>query len=291
MYFEKNLRNAVWAVSAVVGILVMLSPILFRLYVPTQPYLIPLSQKVNNAITFGFIIIFAFPAVVEFNNYQWIRKIERSIPRLLRDIAEAVRSGVILPKAIEETAKKDYGPLSKELERVMAMFVLGATWEEAVTSMTLRVKSGTVARLATILVEANQSGGKTSDIIEMSVELFSNLDEYKEEQLNNMKPYLYTIYASIAIFLAISFVVLKQFLFPLTASTSSSAASKGITMANVLSMDYYASILFWASIMESFFSGLIAGKIGDRSYSAGLRHSVFLSIIAIIFFNIAGMFW
>jgi flagellar protein FlaJ len=291
MYFEKNLRMAVWAVSATVGILVMLSPFLFGLYMPKAPYIIPLSQRVNNAITFGFIIIFAFPAFIEYSNHRWVRQIEQSIPRLLRDISEAVRSGVILPKAVEDAAKKGYGALSKELERVMTMFVLGATWEEAVTSMSKRTKSATVARFATILVEANGSGGKVSEVIDMSVELFSNLDEYKEEQLNNMKPYLYTIYASIAIFLIISFVVLSQFLVPLTSTTKVATAPKPNSIANVLDINYYASILFWASIVESFFAGFIAGKIGDRCYSAGLRHSVLLSVISVIFFNFAGVFW
>jgi archaeal flagellar protein FlaJ len=287
MYFNKRLRTTVWVTSGVVGFLVIVSPLLSGLYLPSQPYLIPLSQETNNIITVGLLITVLFPAIVEYINYRWVRQIESSIPRLLRDIAESVHSGVTLPKAVEEAAEKGYGPLSKELERIIALFVLSTSWEEAVMSLTKSVRSPSLARFATILVEANQSGGKISEVLDMSVELFSNIDQYKEEQLNNMKPYLYTIYASIAIFLIISFVVLNQFLVPLAASAENTSGFSSNT-ASVLDLNYYTSILFWASIVESLFAGIIAGKIGDRSYSAGLRHSVFLLVITIVFFNAFG---
>jgi archaeal flagellar protein FlaJ len=289
MYFYKNLRIAVWAVSASVGITIILSPIFLGLYAPTQPYLIPLSQQVNNAVALGLVITLGFPAVIEANNHRWNRQVERAIPRVLRDIAEAVRSGVTLPRALEEASQRNYGPLSKELERVVSMFVLGASWEEAVMSLAKHVKLPAIARLATILVEANQTGGKISEVMDASVQLFSSLDEFKEEQLNNMRPYLLTIYMAAVIFLVIAYVVLHQFLVPLGAAAKSTSQFGANTMANVLDIHFYASILFWASMVESFFGGLIAGKIGDRSYSAGLQHSIILIVVTLVFFNITGV--
>jgi flagellar protein FlaJ len=242
---------------------------------------------VNNIVAVGLIVSVSLPAIVEYNNYRWIRQVEGAIPRLLRDVAEAVRSGVMLPQAVEQAAQKGYGPLSKEFERVIGQFVLGASWREAVMSLTKRVKSASAMRLATILVEANQSGGRTSDVLDMSVELFSSLHQYKEEQLNNMKPYLYAIYASIVVFLIISVVVVTQFLAPLSSSIETSMSMRGNSVT-VLDINYYISILFWASIVEALFGGLIAGKIGDRVYLAGLRHSILLMIMSIVSFNLVG---
>jgi flagellar protein FlaJ len=234
----------------------------------------------------GVLIAIIFPAIIEYNNYRWIRQVESSIPRLLRDIAESVNSGVTLPKSVEQAADKGYGPLSKELEKVIALFTLGDSWEEAVMSLTKRASSPSLARFATILVEANQSGGKMGEVLDMSVELFSSIDQYKQEQLNNMKPYLYTVYASIAIFLIIAFVVLNQFLIPLADSAINPAGLS--STVTVLDTNYYTSILFWASNLESLFAGLIAGKIGDRCYITGLRHSVVLLVLTLVFFNALG---
>jgi flagellar protein FlaJ len=289
LFFEKRIRIAIWAVSVSVGVSVALIPFLLRFYVPEPPYFIPINQKVNNAIALGLIIALAFPATVEFSNYHWHRQVERNIPRFLRDVAEAVRSGITLPRAIEEASRRDYGPLSKELERVMAMFVLGAGWEEAVMSLSRRIKRSIAARLATILIEANETGGRISEVLDASVELFSSLDDFREEQLNNMRPYLFTIYMAAIIFLVIAYVVLIQFLVPLSAAAKQSAQEAAGMMSTVLDTNYYASVLFWASVIESLFGGFVAGKIGDRSYLSGLRHSVTLSVLTLVFFNLSGV--
>ncbi len=152
-----------------------------------------MNQITNNIIAIGLLIIVTIPAVVEYSNYRWIRQIESSIPRVLRDIAESIHSGLTLPKAVEQATAKGYGPLSEELERAMALFVLGSNWENSIMSITKKVKNASVARFATILVEANQAGGKITEVLDMSVELFSNIDQYREEQLNNMKPYIHNI--------------------------------------------------------------------------------------------------
>jgi len=289
MHFKQKYRIAVWAVSGSVGLSIMLIPILLGLYTPQGPYLIPLSQKVNNTMAFGLLIAFTFPAIVEFNNYRWGRQVDRNIPRLLRDVTEAVRSGVTLPRALEEASKRDYGPISKELEHAISMFILGASWEDSLMSLAQRLRRPIALRLSTILIEAHQTGGKMIEVLDASVDLFSSLDEYKEEQYSNMRPYTMTIYMAAIIFLIIAYVVLHQFLAPLY-ETSTSAATVAVKesglLEGVLDINYYTSMLFWASIIESIFGGLIAGKIGDRTLSAGLRHSVILIVVTLAFFNI-----
>jgi archaeal flagellar protein FlaJ len=285
MYFNIRLRTVVWVVSILAGVIIILYPMFIGQYFPKQPYFIPLEQQVNNYFAAGFLVALALPAIVEYSNYHHIKRIETAVPRILRDIAESVRSGVTLTRAVEQTAEKDYGPLSKEIERVIGLFVVGVSWEEAVVSLGKRIKSPSVLRLSTILIEANQSGGKTSAVLEASVDLFSSVEQYKEEQQNNMKPYLYTIYASIVVFLIISFVIITQFLGPLAKSITTPISMKG-TSISVLDLNYYVSILFWASFVESFFGGIIAGKIGDRAYLTGLRHSILLVTLSTVCFNL-----
>jgi flagellar protein FlaJ len=289
MYFKQKYRIAVWAVSGSVGLSIALIPILLGLYTPQGPYLIPLSQKVNNTMALGLVIAFSFPAIVEFNNYKWGRQIDRNIPKFLRDVTEAVRSGVTLPRALEEASQRDYGPLSKELEHAISMFILGASWEDSLMSFAQRLRCPNALRLSTILIEAHQTGGKMIEVLETSVNLFSSLHEYREEQYSNMRPYMMTIYMSTIIFLIIAYVVLHQFLVPLHYASSSTVIQKAGLLAGVLDINYYSSILFWASIIESIFGGLIAGKIGDRTLPTGLRHSVILCIITLLFFNISSV--
>ena len=119
MYFNRKLKNAVWAVSGTVGLIIILTPMATGFYVPGAPYIIPLSQRINNVLALGLLIAFAFPALVEFNNFRWGRQVDKNIPKLLRDITETVRSGMTLPRAIEEASQRSYGPISGELEHTI----------------------------------------------------------------------------------------------------------------------------------------------------------------------------
>lgn len=289
MYFERKYRIAVWAVSGAIGLVVILTPILFGLYMPEQPYVIPISQKVNNILVLGFIIALGFPAIVEFSNYRWGRHVDKNIPRLLRDITEAVRSGMTLPRALEDASQRNYGPVSKELEHAMAMFSLGASFEDSLMSFARRLKRPGALRFSTTLIEAHQTGGKLIEVLNASVELSSNLEEYKDEQYTNMRPYMMTMYMTTIIFLTMAYVILHQFLAPLCVAAGSSSMQNSGLLTGVLSINYYTSLLFWASILESAFAGLILGKIVDRALSAGLRHSVILIVATLVFFNISFM--
>lgn len=285
MYFRQKYRIAVWAVAGLVGLMVTLIPILLGLYAPREPYLVPLSQKINNTMALGLTIALTFPAVIEFNNYRWGRQVDRNIPRLLRDVAEGVRSGITLPRALEEASQRDYGPLSKELEHAISTFILGASWQDSLTFLARRLRRASALRLCTILVEAHQTGGKMIEVLDASVDLFSSLEQHKEEQFSNMRPYIMAIYMATFIFLIISSVVLHQFLTPLYETSAGFTMRESGLLIGVLDINYYSSILFWASIIESVFGGLIAGKIGERALSAGLLHSVILCIVTFIFFN------
>jgi len=272
-------------VSCLIGLLIMSVPILLGLYIPEKPYLIPLSQKINNVIASGLITALIFPAILELNNHKWNRRVDRNIPRLLRDVAEAVRSGMTLPRALEEASQREYGPLSKELERATSMFILGESWQDSLMALAQRLKRPSALRLSSILVEAHQTGGKVVEVMDTSVDLFSSLDEYKEEQYSNMRPYVATIYMAAIIFLIIAKVLLHQFLTPLYEILVRTGTRHSQLLVGVLDINYYTSILFWACIIESIFGGLVAGKVGERTLSAGLIHSVILSIIAFLFFN------
>jgi flagellar protein FlaJ len=289
MYIERKYSVAVWAVSVSVGLSIILILVFTGFYFPSEPYLLPLSQRVNNAIALSVMIILGFPAVLEFNNYSWKKQVERNVPRLLRDVTESVRSGMTLPRALEEASQRDYGPVSKELERAVSMFVLGAKFEDSLMFLAKRLRRPVALRMCTVLVEAQQTGGKLLEVLSTSVNLFSSLDAYKEEQYSNMKPYMMTIYMATLTFLIIAFIMLHLFLAPLYAARGSVTGAQSGLLAGVYDINYYASLLFWASILESIFGGITIGKIVDRDLAAGLRHSLILMVITLVFFNIFGV--
>ena len=134
-------------------------------------------------------------------------------------------------------------------------------------------------RLTTILIEANETGGRIDDVLETSIDLFTNLDEYRQERESQIGPYVLLVYVGSIIFLIISWTIINQFLVPIiNVSTQEHVAESGLLK----------SAMFWAAVIEGIVGGLVAGKITNGRINGGLIHSVILMGISIIFFNLLG---
>jgi len=140
-------------------------------------------------------------------------------------------------------------------------------------------------RLSTIFVEAYETGGEVVDVLDMSVDVFTSLAEYRKSRSTQMRPYTYIVYLGSIIFLIISWVILVQFLGPMQVVAEDPALMGSGVLSSLLSIDYYKSILFWAAVMESVFGGFVAGKIGTGKVSSGVSHTVILLFITVCFFN------
>jgi flagellar protein FlaJ len=286
VYFDRRYRIAVWAVSFSVFFVLLSLLIIQRVYVPTSPYFIPIDQRLNNSIILGLIVALVFPAVVETNNIRWLRQVDENTPRLLMDVTEAVRSGMPLIQALEEASTRDYGPISQPLSKAMVKFRMTSDLESALRGLGDSLIQPVVRQMSTILLEAYQTGGRVIDVLSTSVDLFSNLAEYREERVSQTRPYIFVVYLGTLIFLVISWVILAQFLGPLHAAATDPSLEQTGILRSLLDIKYYKAILFWAAVMESVFGGLVAGKIGSGRISAGLLHTVMLLSTTVAFFNV-----
>jgi len=286
VYFDRRYRIAVWAVSFSVFFVLLSLLIIQRVYVPTSPYFIPIDQRLNNSIILGLIVALVFPAIVETNNIRWLRQVDENTPRLLMDVTEAVRSGMPLIQALEDASTRDYGPISQPLAKAMVKFRMTSDLESALRGLGDSLIQPVVRQMSTILLEAYETGGRVIDVLSTSVELFSNLAEYREERVSQTRPYIFVVYLGTLIFLVISWVILAQFLGPLHAAATDPGLEQTGILRSLLDIKYYKAILFWAAVMESVFGGLVAGKIGSGRISAGLLHTVMLLSTTVAFFNV-----
>jgi hypothetical protein len=320
-YFDDNWKYGTYIGA---GISIIVSLVLgFSLgkYRPQVPYLIPSGNatRVDNStwtlfnrpwilpngpsasltdtiIGLGIVIALIPVAYVTFNNYRYVKSVERNIPRFLRDILESTDSGIILPQALIRASTSDYGPISKQMGIAMTKFSLGYDFKDSIMECCARLKHPFMLQVGLILVEAYSAGGKMHDVLNSSVGLFNDLEQYNEEKQSELRPYTQLVYISILIFLVIALIITSQFIAPLNKLPSVSqgtAFGSGGSHFNInlksISPVYFESIFFLAGVFESLFGGIVAGKIVDGSASAGLRHSLILLVITIVVFNAPGL--
>ena len=286
MYFDKREQWMASAGSIFVGLVIFAAILLQGVYTPEAPYWVPLSQRTNNGIALCILLALSLPSILEYQNSRWLKAVERNVPYLLRDLSEAVQSGVPLVTALEEASVRDYGPVSKPLENSLVRFNLTSDLRGSLKWLGEKLIKPSAKRMSTVLVEAYEAGGRVKDVLEKSVELFTSISDYKDERASQTSPYIAVVYIGNAVFLIISWVVLVRFLLPLSVATTDPLVAQSSALASILDMEYYKSILFWASTMGSLLGGLIAGKISDGRVAAGLIHSEILLLITLVFYNL-----
>ncbi len=283
MYFEGKYRYTVWLASITVGLFIVVATVLQQLYLPLPPYYLPLNARANNALAMGVLIILLIPSILDASNLAYVRSVERNIPRFLRSVTESTTSGMILPRALSEAAKSDYGPISREVGLAVSKFTLGKDFSETIAEAGRRLRHPLARQLAVLISEAQAAGGRMREVLESGVDLYSTLFEYKEERRAELRPYLTLVYISLVIYLVVCYIAITQFLAPVI---TLQLASKAPFLASNLGLGYFKSIFFWAGIFESVFGGLVGGKISEGAASAGLKHSVILLVLTILFFNV-----
>lgn len=288
IYIENRIKHVIFGVSLAIGLSILAYIVVTGEYTPELPYIIPLNQGVNNLITMAILVTILPTAIIEYNNNKWLKEVDRHLPRLLMDITESMQSGLSLYNALERATEHDYGPITKELDSAMVNFRITSDFTASMQQLGIDLKRPNAKRLTTILIEADETGGKIDDVLETSIDLFTNLDEYRQERDSQIGPYVLLVYIGTLIFLIISWTIIYQFLIPIIEVSSQEHVTESGLLKNLLDISYYKSALYWASVIEGIAGGLVAGKIIHGRINGGLIHSTILIGISIIFFNILG---
>ena len=215
------------------------------------------------------IIIALFPAaVLDYVDYRWRRSIDEHLPDLFRAIVQAEKTGMTLTQAIEEASKRRYGPLTAELRRMVAHMSWGKSLEEVFQSFSQRVSTSLTKRSVPLVVEASRSGGHVEKVFEpMGKFVQSTLVAEKERQAQT-RPYVAIVYVAFFVFLFTVIMLFRTFFVQMAELPALNSA--------LLSTEEARRLFFHMSIVQALFSGLVAGKMGEGTVSAGLKHSVIL---------------
>ena len=201
------------------------------------------------------------------------------------DVTESIRSGMPMVRALEVATKRDFGPISSNLETALVSFNFTSDLDGSLRWFGESLIRPSGKRAATILMEAYKSGGRMMDVLDTSINMFTSLDEYREEKESMINPYILLVYASTFIFLFMGWVVIVQFLNPLAKTSVDTPGIPNIT-GNMLSINYYKAIIFWAAVAEGLIGGLVTGKITNARLLSGLYHSVLLLVATYGFYVI-----
>jgi len=259
-----------------------------------------LSSIVGNTTIRDMGAVFGIMAgvmpTVTVNMRQVYRKssIDKNLPIFLLALRSSVVSGHSIIQGISEAANRKMGALTPELRNLRANLSWGMPVEEAFDNFVERVQTRTARRVMTLLHLAMETGGDVGDTIEVIQKHVSEMENLENERKSTMRPYIFTIYISFAVFLSIVAILVFQFFTEIEKIQVSLASADGVQAAGLfgglvdVNIDELNKLMLHMSIVESIFGGLAAVKIGEGSFIAGAKHVVILVALSVIVFALIG---
>jgi len=231
---------------------------------------------------FDYFIVAAFTVAVAplslagLIHSNWKHKIERAMPEFLRDLATSIQTGVPIYASLEHASRKEYGPLKDELRTLVSQMSWGMNLNEALTELSKRVDLPLVKRATVLISEASTYGGDLSEIFEATARYVESVNTWRLRRRMQTLPYVGIFYFSVVLFLFIIILLSTMIFIPI-----SQLAQSGIPfMRPVLDPLQARRVFMHASLLESLFGGILAGKISEDSYVDGLKHAMILAVIS-----------
>jgi len=255
---EKRVKKIVWIASGSLAVAI----ILFA-------YIMFWGTTTFDEFAFFAIIVAIFPpTVLNYIDYKWRKAVDEHLPDLFRSIVQAQETGMTLPQALEEASERNYGPLTAELRKMDAQISWGMTFEDALLALGRRVNTVLVQRTVPLIIEASRSGGHVEKVFDPMGKFIQTTLLLNKERRNQTKPYIAIIYVAFFVFLFTIILLFKSFFV--------SIEGLPILGTGVMSPQEMQRIFFHMTTTQAFFGGLVAGKMGEGTINAGLKHSLIM---------------
>ena len=221
-------------------------------------------------------------------------EIDDLMPLFLLTVVSSVKSGAAALRAIEDSADRNFGELSVQLKNFRANLSWGMPMGEAFINLRNKLGTKMSKRVITMLQISVEMGGDVGTNIEVIQKHVSEMQNIEKERKSALQPYIFVIYISFLVFIVVALLVSQNFFTEIAVvqnqlreSSENSKVPLGM-FSTLLGMDVEAitNIIFDMAIIEAIFGGLAAGKIGENSFIAGIKHVVIMVLVAIVAFVI-----
>jgi flagellar protein FlaJ len=288
--FSKITRKLVWVFSGIIFAGIFFWGLIeIALFGPSPN--VPIAGLVGKFSIDRFFLLAGIvalipPAIVYFLESKRRDSIDNNIPHLIRDIADAGRSGMTLTRAIEISAERDYGPLTRELKKLIAKISFRVPLEKALQYFADATGTTLSRRSAMLISEANKSGGDIQESMESVSKHVQEIQYLERKRRATLRPFIGVMYISFAVFLVTVYLLISSFFKQLANTNFGSGASVGGVGFNFISLplDKITAVFLYMAMIEALFAGMVGGKMASGYLKDGLKHAIILMMICFVTF-------
>jgi archaeal flagellar protein FlaJ len=151
-----------------------------------------------------------------------------------------------------------------------------------------RIGTSLAQRSVDLIAKASRAGGDVSEVLRAAANDSFEFVNLETERRNNMLIYVIIVLVSYLVFLFVIAVMTGTFLETMAQAGEAVAesGSGGSAFGATIDMEFYRRLFLHASVIQGFFSGLVAGQMGEGRAVAGLKYSVVMVVIGWVAFRL-----
>ena len=280
--FIKNVNLTLYVTLPVATLYIVLVFLQIPRYTNSETFISVIDDHIVIAL---LVVLIPYSIFYEIWAHR-VHGIQELIPDFLERMAGINQVGLTIAQAISIMINTNLGLISYEIRKIKRDMDWGANFTEALVRFEERVRAPSIARTVTLITKASEMSGHIGEVLSIASIDAKMTEILKKERHAEMFIYTAIVYLSFFVFLFVVGVLTTQFL-PVLAniSTQGLPATGALSGIGSVPIATFGRLLYHACLVQAFFSGLIAGQMGESSLAAGVKHACILLVISLVVFN------
>lgn len=243
------------------------------------------STVVDDFAVFAVLIAIVPLAILDLKEQLRVSSLENGLPNFFRDLAGMNDSGMTLPNAVHLVAAAEYGTLTPHIKKLDNEMSWGIGFVEALYRFGKGLGTPLADRSVDLIAKASKAGGDVSEVLRAAAKDTYEVVNLQQERSNNMMIYVVIVLVSFAVFLFVIAILVTSFLTTMATAGATAVASGATGFGGTIDIFVYKRLFSHAAMLQGFFSGLVAGQMGEARFISGLKYSAIMLLVAWITFR------
>jgi flagellar protein FlaJ len=243
------------------------------------------STIIDDFMVLAVLVAIIPVAILDFKEQRRVKNLENALPNFFRDLAGMNDSGMTLPNAVHIVAGAEYSTLTPHIRKLDQDMSWGAGFVEAMYRFGKDLGTPLADRSVDLIAKASKAGGDISEVLRAAAKDTFEVVNLAQERSNNMLIYVIIVLVSFAVFLFVIAILVSTFLTTMATAGASAASAGARGFMGQIDLFQYKRLFTHAALLQGFFSGLVAGQMGEGRLISGLKYSAIMVIIAWVTFR------
>jgi flagellar protein FlaJ len=243
------------------------------------------TTSIDDLAVFTVLICIVPLAILDLKEQFRVGNLENALPNFFRDLAGMNDSGMTLPAAVHLVATAEYGTLTPHIRKLDNEMSWGVGFVEALYRFGKGLGTNLSDRSVDLIAKASRAGGDISEVLRAAAKDTFEVVNLKQERANNMIIYVIIVLVAFAVFCFVIAILVSSFLTTMATAGATATATGARGFGGIIDLFLYKRLFAHAAMLQAFFSGLVAGQMGEGRFVAGLKYSAVMLLIAWVVFR------